>query len=78
MIWHLAMTEGRPSTPAQREAVIMSLVGQWGYVTRGAVSEHLPGYSGETIRLDFRRLVAAGDLEKQGDKRGAFYVAPVG
>ena len=78
MIWHLAMTDKRPSTPEQRQAVIMGIVGRWGYVTRGAVMEHLPGYSGETIRLDLARLARSGDLEKCGSKRGTFYLAPVG
>jgi len=69
------MSETRPHTPEQREAVIMGLVWRWGYVTRGIVSEHLPGYCGETIRLDLRRLVRAGSLERCGSKRGAFYIS---
>lgn len=61
--------------PIQQEHMVLAYVDQFGAISRGKTAE-LCRLSPDQARVLLRRLVASGQLELRGERRGAHYVKP--
>lgn len=67
----------RQADPIQQDQMVMSFVAAYGRITRGQVADlcHLSPTQARTV---LQRLLAAGQIQLHGSRRGAYYALPDG